>query len=372
MEYRIWPDDIPGSAPSNPPPLPERRHRPVFSGHAGEFFGIWIVNVVLSILTLGISSAWAKVRTERYFYSNTRLAGASFEYTADPIDILKGRLVAYAVVIALAITSKFLPIVYLILAMLLALLMPVIIVWSLRFRARNSVWRGLSFRFDQPAGDAYMPFLLWNIMTSMSVTLLYPMASVAKQRFVVEGHRYGVKRFTFKGDSSQYYPAYFVALGLGILAIIAASLVIVAVINAGGGGGSAGGAGPQDKERFVFIMTMFLLVFYGGLFFVITYLRVRYTNLLWQNTSLALHRFESTLRVRDVTWIYASNIVAILCTLGLAVPWAMVRLAAYRAKNFTLIATGDLDEFAAASDMHAGATGAELVDALDAGFDFGI
>ena len=80
----------------------------------------------------------------------------------------------------------------------------------------------------------------------------------------------------------------------------------------------------------------------------------------------------TTLRVRDVCWIYFSNIVAILCTLGLAVPWAMIRLARYRAEHFTLVATGDLDEFVAASEMSAGATGAELVDALDAGFDFGI
>ncbi|SIQ49517.1 YjgN family protein [Solilutibacter tolerans] len=366
MEYRIWPDAEPGPAPHNPPPLPERRHKPVFSGHAGEYFGIWIVNVVLSILTLGIYSAWAKVRTERYFYSNTRLAGSAFEYTADPIAILKGRLIAYAVVITLALTSNFMPALYFLLIMAVGLLMPMIIVWSLRFRARNSVWRGLSFRFDQPAGDAYMPFLMWNIITSMTLTLLYPMASAAKQQFVVEGHRFGVKRFAFKGESSQYYPAYFVALGLGILAIIIGVMLVGAYTAA------TKSSGSEDKEALLFGMMMFLFVFYGGLFFVMTYLRVRYTNLMWQNTSLMLHRFESTLRVRDVTWIYLSNIVAILFTLGLAVPWAMVRLARYRAEHFTLIATGDLDEFAAASQMHAGATGAELVDALDAGLDFGI
>ena len=38
-----------------------------FNGRGGEFFGIWIVNILLSIITLGIYSAWAKVRTKRYF-----------------------------------------------------------------------------------------------------------------------------------------------------------------------------------------------------------------------------------------------------------------------------------------------------------------
>jgi uncharacterized membrane protein YjgN (DUF898 family) len=32
-----------------------------FTGKAGEYFGIWIVNVSLTLLTLSIYSAWAKV-----------------------------------------------------------------------------------------------------------------------------------------------------------------------------------------------------------------------------------------------------------------------------------------------------------------------
>jgi uncharacterized membrane protein YjgN (DUF898 family) len=51
-----------------------------FSGTRREYFGIWIVNILLTVLTLGIYSAWAKVRRMHYFYRNTRLAGASFDY----------------------------------------------------------------------------------------------------------------------------------------------------------------------------------------------------------------------------------------------------------------------------------------------------
>ncbi|MGH7460351.1 MAG: DUF898 family protein, partial [Longimicrobiales bacterium] len=79
---------------------------PQFSGRAGEYFGIWLVNVLLSIVTFGIYSAWAKVRTEQYFYANTRLAGASFEYLARPLSILKGRLIAFAVVASLGLSAQ--------------------------------------------------------------------------------------------------------------------------------------------------------------------------------------------------------------------------------------------------------------------------
>jgi uncharacterized membrane protein YjgN (DUF898 family) len=65
-----------------------------FHGSGREYFRIWIVNLLLSIVTLGIYSAWAKVRRLNYFYRNTRLAGASFDYHASPIAILKGRIAA--------------------------------------------------------------------------------------------------------------------------------------------------------------------------------------------------------------------------------------------------------------------------------------
>ena len=71
-----------------------------FTGKAREYFRIWIVNVALTICTLGIYSAWAKVRKKRYLYGNTLLQGTSFEYHGDPIKILKGRLIIGGMLLA--------------------------------------------------------------------------------------------------------------------------------------------------------------------------------------------------------------------------------------------------------------------------------
>lgn len=49
----------------------EVEHPIEFHGTAKEYFGIWIVNVLLSIITLGVYGAWAKVRDRKYFYGNT-------------------------------------------------------------------------------------------------------------------------------------------------------------------------------------------------------------------------------------------------------------------------------------------------------------
>jgi hypothetical protein len=49
-----------GPEPSGPIVYPVR-----FTGSGGEYFRIWIVNLLLSIVTLGIYSAWATVRNRR-------------------------------------------------------------------------------------------------------------------------------------------------------------------------------------------------------------------------------------------------------------------------------------------------------------------
>ena len=60
-----------------------------FRGDGFEYFKIWIVNILLTIVTLGIYSAWATVRNHRYFYSNLYLDGNNFSYLAEPMQILR-------------------------------------------------------------------------------------------------------------------------------------------------------------------------------------------------------------------------------------------------------------------------------------------
>jgi len=70
-----------------PPAVPaadttQKRYPVEFNGKGFEFFKIWIVNVLLTIVTLSLYAPWAKVRTRRYFYGNTVIDNSSFEYHA--------------------------------------------------------------------------------------------------------------------------------------------------------------------------------------------------------------------------------------------------------------------------------------------------
>ena len=102
-----------GGAPLPPEPAPEPDgtcvSRMTFTGRGDEYFRIWVVNLFLSIVTLGVYSAWAKVRKTRYFWQNARLDGHVFDFHGSPLPILRGRIVALVLLVAYSWGFEFSP-----------------------------------------------------------------------------------------------------------------------------------------------------------------------------------------------------------------------------------------------------------------------
>ena len=105
----------------------------IFKGKTSEYFGIWIVNLLLNLLTLGIYSAWAKVRRKKYFYNNTLIENVGFDYHAKPISILKGRLIAVALLVVAVVN----PILQSLVFLLIFIALPWLVVRGSIFNARN-------------------------------------------------------------------------------------------------------------------------------------------------------------------------------------------------------------------------------------------
>lgn len=135
-----------------------------FTGNISEFFGIWIVNNILTLFTLGIYSPWAKVRTLQYFYGNTELAGSYFNFTASPLVMLRSRLIAMGLLFAFFISdysdSSIAWWVYIGFIVAYFLFVPALLVFVLSFRLRYSQWRGINFGFKKNFKEAYRIYLL--------------------------------------------------------------------------------------------------------------------------------------------------------------------------------------------------------------------
>ena len=56
------------------------QNRFIFNGKGSDYFGLWIINSFLTVITIGLYYPWAKATKLKYFYSNTTLDGHSFTF----------------------------------------------------------------------------------------------------------------------------------------------------------------------------------------------------------------------------------------------------------------------------------------------------
>ncbi len=329
-----------------------------FTGAAREYFKIWIVNVGLTIVTLGVYSAWAKVRKKRYLYGNTRLQGSSFEYLGDPSKILKGRIIVGGGLIVYCVAAYFLPMGEGFSWLLFLLVLPWLVVRARTFIARNSSYRNIRFDFRTTWQEAFKVFLGLALFGATGIG--YPYFVCRRTEFVVSHNRYGTTPFvlSWQDKIKTFYDLYFFAApfvglaGFFVIGFLMAGLVWVvsAILNVGGSVGFAE-------------LTPLLGV--GGALVASAYLKTRITNFVWSNVTLGNHRFASSLGALQMIWLYVSNAAAILLSLGLMIPWATIRMLRYRMDHFKLLAADDLDEFVASQQDKVSAAGEEISEFFD-------
>ncbi len=331
-----------------------------FTGNAAEYFRIWVVNVFLTIVTLGIYSAWAKVRTNRYFYGNTILDGSPFDYGAKPIMILKGRLIAVAVIAFYVVMINYYPATepFFLLALLLAL--PWLLVKAFAFRARCSSYRNVRFNFVGTYGEAAGVLFGFGLLTGVTFGLAYPIFIAARNRFLVSHTRFGTTPLSFEVVLKKFYWAYFVTALIVVVIAVPGSLAIGSSVMTA----TANGENPDPGA--LAVAQLMVLALGATIYLVVNgYLKAALTNIVFRHTAIGEHRFESTLNSVRMIWLYLSNAVAIACSIGLLVPWARIRMARYRAEQLTLLAASDLDDFAAEERQRTAAAGEEISEFLD-------
>ncbi len=194
----------------------------IFKGKAREYFGIWIVNLLLSLVTLGVYSAWAKVRRKKYFHNNTLIDNVGFDYHANPIAILKGRIIAL-ILFALYVYGKgSSSILAGILVLLFFVFFPWLIVRGSIFNSRNTSHRGLRFDFVGTVNKAARVFIGLPMLTIFTLGLIWPYIAHEKSQFLMSNHRFGLSQFDMRRVVKGFYKIYLIVFLLPVIGILAA------------------------------------------------------------------------------------------------------------------------------------------------------
>lgn len=332
-----------------------------FTGNARSYFRIWIVNIFLTIVTLGIFSAWAKVRRKQYFSATTLLRNSAFEYTGDPWMILRGRVIAYGLVLAIALTRWIEMRGYVVLMILLGLALPYLYWSSARFNARNTRWRGIPFNFHGSLRGAYTVWLLLPLAIPFTLGLLFPYVVYRQQKYLVSNHSLGDTNFTYRAESSGgHYKALVlpvVVFFLYFIGLTVFSLKYPQVI----------GKIPTEWRTFYTLVAV-----YSPFFLAYTFWRAGTANLLAGNLGWNAAYATSHVRSWRLIWLYLSGFVAAIFSLGLLTPWAATRIYRYRIDSLLLHGPELLDNARGGVSEKAHAAGQEISDAFDFGLEFGL
>ena len=386
---------------ATPSPAPAVHELPLrFVGSGSEYFRIWIVNLLLTLVTLGLYYPFAKVRRLRYFHGATEVGGAPLSFHADPWKMFRGYVLVALMLAAYTGAGQFSATAGAIAFLIVAALWPALWHSSMRFRLANTGWRGLRFRYTGTRASAYavmavplgvaMLFVLGALLTQpeappvppsgeevppsaselfaalapgVVMLALLPLFFWLLKRLQHSNYALGPERTGFTAPLGPFYRLAFTAGLVGIVVAFAIGIVSAIVVAALRSLGIDGVLWLTVVAMVLGYLVVFALV--GG------YWTARLQNLAWGRTASARLRFKSSLRARSLAGLWFRNTLLVLLTLGLYFPFAQVASARLRLEAITVVSEVDPDEFAAsAAQADEAAAGDAAGDLL--GLDIGL
>jgi uncharacterized membrane protein YjgN (DUF898 family) len=361
-----------------------------FVGSGSEYFRIWIVNLLLTLVTLGFYYPFAKTRRLKYFYGATEVGGHPLSFHGTPWGMFRGYVLAALLLIAYSVARYFSPVAEVAAVAVLILLWPVLWHSSLRFRLANTGWRGLRMRFTGTRAGAYKALLLPGVLvlvlfaifaatgqtpiqqledrvlfhalwvTYVALFVLMPPYGLWLVKRYQNGHlALADERSAFDVGLGKFFGLYGMTFLLGLL--MGGVFVVLAFM----GGGIFSALPRWMIVALPFVAYLLALCIVGG------YFAAHLQNLVWNGTRSKNLALRSTLPSGALIQLWFKNWLLTLVTVGFYHPYAKVASARLRLESVTLLATVNVDELVAAQGANAATATGDAAGELF-GLDFSL
>ncbi|WGS54288.1 YjgN family protein [Paraburkholderia sp. D15] len=356
-----------------------------YDGKIGELYGIFIKNLLLQIITLGIYRFWATTNTRRYVWSRMRFQGERFEYTGTGGELFKGFLLAIAIMFGAVVGAVVLSVILRAVTGSAALSsLPLILLYLVvaviaagayfsaqRYRLSRTQWRGIrgGMTGSSLVYGAYV--LLYGLLCIVTLWQMWPWASLRLAERRINASSFGSLQFQFKGHAGALYGA-FVGTFVGVIvwfavlgAIFYRSLLALLPIGHAPLHTHDAGAGAVFGSIFLF----YVLFIVGALLIQCLYLALLTRHVLGNTTLGTQLRFGSSITGTRLLGIMLGNLAIFIFTLGLGLPIVLHRGLRFAAD--TLQVSGQLDpQTLGQSDQTPPRTGEGMLNLLDHGGAF--
>jgi uncharacterized membrane protein YjgN (DUF898 family) len=308
-----------------------------FYGEGGKYFGIVIVNFILTVITLGLYYPWARAKTLQYLYGETEFAGNRLTFHGTGKEMFMGFIKAVGIlfvlyiILVVGIASKNPALILsgvLVFFVGFLLIIPLAIHGGLRYRMSRTSWKGIHFGYRGKLSELLGLYFKGLFLTIITLGIYGPWFSASLERYIADNLRLGNVRFRFDG---------------------------------------------QGKDLFIIVLKFAFLVYLTLGIYTFWYLR----NINhWAINNLKLiqdeqeYSFISTLTPGQIFETSLINLLLVIFTLGIGFPWAVMRQMRLIFDNIELQGAFNADAVIQTEGDYSDATGDDLLSMLDIGLHF--
>lgn len=316
-----------------------------FEGNFRGLLPIVLVNLLLTIITLGLYRFWARTKVRKYLWGSVRLHGDAFEYTGTGKELFIGFLIVLFLV--------FLPLGFVFFQaqimmetpgreaqgvgllsgayMLMLFLYGVAYYRRNRYRLSRTRWRGI--RGKQREGGyryGFIHFML-TLVNFMLLGLASPLVSNRLWEYESNRREFGTGRFSYKGRAGPLYGPFAIAVFLALVLVTATVALIFAVVTAVTVGGATEWLQKTQANGTEGAFTIFAAVF-GGYILVglavaapVLWYQVRQLRHFWGHSRYEGFPLSFHGRFPDIFRLWLGNLGIFIATLGLGAPFMEMR-----------------------------------------------
>jgi uncharacterized membrane protein YjgN (DUF898 family) len=309
--------------------LSEQHYKLNFGGTGREYFGVVIVNWLLTIITLGLYYPWAKAKQLNYLYNSTTLNGDNLSFNGTGKEMFIGfikTIILFGIIFSIPVIFAYfqMPItgVLLFYACIIAIV-PLAIHGGYRYRLSRSTWRGIRFGYRGNKKDIILNFYKWVFFTIITFGIYGSWLVINLRTYLISNIRLGSLEFKYKGNGGDYFflnlKGYFLTiLTLGIYAFW------------------------WHKERFAYFVDNITV-------------------------NKGEHKLAISSKASGVDFLKLSlgNFFILIFTLGLGYAWTITRTLSLVASKINIDGDVDLNEIKQTEENYSDAVGEDIGDFLD-------
>lgn len=297
-----------------------RHHKLEFTGRGSEIFPIILVNLLLTIVTLGIYRFWAKTNIRRFLWGHVEFDGEPFEYTGRGGELFVGFLIVFFLIILPLmfglqyLASKLqspgqqavlLTVIYLISFYLIG----IALYRTQVYRMSRTLWRGI--RGAQTGSSMEYGWLFFKTLLVQFFTLgiMTPTTEIWLWNYEIDRKRMGKGKFSGNVDAKPLYKTFLGCLAVAVVVMSILGFLMYKVM--------------LNQQTGLFMLLYILGILSMSLIFVVY--RAKFYNHIFSHLKFENLQFDFSIKPMELFKFSLVNVLLIIFTLGLAYHYVMMR-----------------------------------------------